>query len=233
MTLGALAPAGAEEAKPARRSAEAPRAACPPREPRVVVQVLDPEPVVSAERGMDELHAMTGNPRTAAARHLGLTSARAEWQTEIRLRLDARRPAEGPVCAVPDRVTITLALAEHVTRIARELPESGCLFQEVAAHERRHVAVNRATLRDAAVRTRAAAEAWARTAEGHGATAEQAAEALRDGLRRAIEPAMAAMRAAQARRHAAIDTLNEYRRLARICPEDQQVLAERVRAAPQ
>jgi hypothetical protein len=232
---GTAAAAQAQEGRAQRPARQAPPVACPPRAPVVQVQVVDPEPLLSAEAGVDALHAMTGRPRMPAARHLGLTVSRIEWRTEITLRtlrLPAPPPGGGQVfCAVPATVTLTLAHAEHRIRIARELTEGGCLFAQVEAHERRHVAVNRETLRAAARTVRTAAEAWARTAEGRGATLEEATDGMRQGLRRAIEPAMEAMRQAQARRHAAIDSPAEYRRLARVCPEDQAMLAERLRDA--
>ncbi|MBL6455627.1 hypothetical protein JMJ55_09855 [Belnapia sp. T6] len=120
---------------------------------------------------------------------------------------------------------------EHRVRIAREIPEGGCLWREVLAHERRHVAVNRRSLREAAAAARAAAAAWAARAEGHGATLEEAMAGLRTGLRQAIEPALAAMRSGRATAHGAIDTQAEYERLGRTCPADQQRLREALRQA--
>jgi hypothetical protein len=126
-------------------------------------------------------------------------------------------------------VVLVLAQTEHLVRIAHEIPRGTCLFRAVEAHERRHVAVNRRTLRAAAGRARRAAEAWAATAEGRGATEREAMAALQRGLRRAIEPAMAAMRAQRDAAHRGIDTEAEYRRLARICAADQRALRERLR----
>ncbi len=181
---------------------------------------------------MEALQALTGLPRMQAARHLGVTVSRIDWHTTIAAhtgRLPATAGRAPVTCAVPAKVTLTLVQAEHRIRIAEELTPGSCLFAEVEAHERRHVAVNRDTLHATARRARAAAEAWARTAEGRGATPEAAVDALRQGLRRTLEPVLEAMRATQARRHAAIDTLAEYRRLARVCPADHARLAERLR----
>jgi hypothetical protein len=226
--LAAVPPAAArEEAAPASRAA-APQAACPPHSPRVRLSLRDPEPVLSHELGVDALHAQTGRPRSATVHHLGLTTSRVEWRSEMDARTATTR--RGGVCAVPDRLVLTLAQPEHRIRIAREIPRGGCLFREVEQHERRHVAVNRRTLREAARRARRAAEAWAAKAEGRGATEQQAMAALQSGLRRAIEPALAAMRAEREAAHRAIDTGAEYRRLARVCPEDQRVVRERLRA---
>jgi len=205
---------------------------CPPRAPRVRLTVADPEPVLSTELGVDALHAETGRPRSASVHHLGLTLSRVEWRSEMdaRTTASAARRGGGGVCAVPGRVVLALVQSEHLVRIAREIPRGGCLFREVERHERRHVAVNRRSLAEAAARARRAAEAWAATAEGHGATEAEAMAALQAGLRRAIEPALAAMRAEREAAHRAIDTTAEYRRLARVCPEDQRALRGRLRA---
>jgi hypothetical protein len=238
LALGpAAAPAAAQEpeeqpqpAEPALAAAAAPAPpspACPPRTPRIRLFVRDPEPVLSAEFGVDALHAETGRPRSATAHHLGLTTSRVEWRSEINARTATDRRG---VCATPDRVELTLVQSEHRVRIAREIPRGGCLFREVEAHERRHVAVNRRTVAEAALRARRAAETWAATAEGRGATEAEALAALQAGLRRAIEPALAAMRQAREAAHRAIDAESEYRRLAQVCPEDQRALRERLRA---
>lgn len=200
--------------------------ACPPARVQVRVAVTDPEPALSTRLGIDALHAKSGRPRSATVHHLALTSSRVEWQGEIDARTMAGR---GGACARPERVLLTLAQTEHLVRIAHEIPRGTCLFRAVEAHERRHVAVNRRTLRAAAARARRAAGAWAAGAEGRGATEREAVAALQRGLRHAIEPAMAAMRAQRDAAHRAIDTEAEYRRLARICPADQRALRERLR----
>ncbi len=183
----------------------------------------DPEPVLLAGADVDELHARTRQPRTPHTHHLALTTSRVDWRSEITAHY-ARAPGAGPVCAVAGAVTVHLVHAEHVIRLAREIPEGGCLWREVLAHERRHVAINRRTLRTALGRVRAAAEAWAARAEARAPEVEPAVGTLQEGLRRAIEPALAAMRAERERGHRAIDTREEYRRLARVCPGDQAVL---------
>jgi hypothetical protein len=207
--------------------AAAGRPACPPRSARIRLAVQDPEPVLGHDLGVDALHAQTGRPRSVTVHHLGLTTSRVEWRSEINARTAAGRRG---VCATPDGVLLTLVQSEHRIRIAREIPRGRCLFREVERHERRHVAVNRRSLAEAARRARRAAEAWAATAEGRGATEAAALAALQAGLRRAVEPALAAMRAEREAAHRAIDTEEEYRRLARVCPEDQRVLRERLRA---
>jgi hypothetical protein len=87
--------------------------------------------------------------------------------------------------------------------------------------------VNRATLRRAAAEAEAAARAWAASAVGRGATEQSAMAALRDGLRRAVSPAMDAMQAARDAAHRGIDSPDEYQRLGRVCPDDHKAVRDR------
>ena len=205
----------------AGEAAAQPECPSPTRPPRVEVALNDPEPTLDLGSGTAALRAEDGAPRDAAHRHLGVTTSRVEWQSEMEARVEA---ASGRVCARPERVAISLRHVEHSVRIARELPRGGCLFRETEAHERRHVAVNRATLRRAAAEVEAAARAWAGSAVGLGATEQSAVAALRDGPRRAIAPAVDAMQAARDAGHREIDRPEEYRRLGSVCPDDQKAI---------
>ena len=220
----ALAAAAALLAAGASSAAAEPE--CPPAaRPRIEVTLDDPEPSLDLDAGMDALRAEADAPRSAAHRHLGVTASRVEWQSELEARVAS---SSGRVCARPERVSITLRHAEHSVRIARELPRGGCLFRETEAHERRHVSANRATLRRAAAEVEAAARSWAASAVGRGATEQSAMAALRDGLRRAIAPAMDAMQAARDAAHREIDRPEEYRRLGSVCPDEHRAIGQRL-----
>lgn len=211
----------------AQAPTEAPPA-CPGGTARVRLTVADPEPVVSRELGVDALHGETGELRSETLHHLGLTTSRVEWYSEIETRY---RSGPGGVCARPSEVELALVQTEHTVRIANEIRPGSCLYREVLAHEQRHVAVNRQTLRRAAARARTAAKAWAARSQGRGATLDEAMETLQHGLRRAIEPALASMRDNREAGHRAIDTEAEYHRLSRVCPADQRLLREVLRPA--
>lgn len=199
---------------------------CPSSRPRVDVALEDPEPTLDLGSGMEALRAEDGAARNAAYRHLGVTTSRVDWQSEVEARVES---SSGRACARPERVSIRLRHAEHSVRVARELPRGGCLFRETEAHERRHVSVNRATLRRTAAEVEAAARNWAASALGRGATEQSALASLQEGLRRAIAPAMDAMQAARDAAHREIDRPEEYQRLGRVCPDEQRALGERAR----
>lgn len=196
-------------------------AACPAPGAEISMQREDPEPALTAAP-MLALRTQMADARAARGQHLGVTSSRVEWRTELSARY-LRQP-DGTVCAVPDRIAIELVHVEHAIRIAEEIPRDGCLWREVLGHERRHVAVNSATLRAAEQAVGRAVQGWSRRAVAHAPSAEAATALLQASLRRAVEPSLAAMRRARARGHGRIDSPAEYDRLARVCPEDQRLL---------
>ncbi|MGG5810203.1 hypothetical protein [Falsiroseomonas sp. CW058] len=205
--------------------------ACPPRgAPALRVTLQDPEPRLLPPLPAAQLRVQAGGggpEGPGQLHHLGLTLSRVEWRSEITVR--SQGPAGGPVCGLPSEVRLSLVHAEHTIRLARELPRDGCLAREVLAHERRHAEVNRRTLRDASEELRATARAWTGRAEVRAADAGQAAIALQDDLARTVEPVLERLRAAREAGHAAIDSAEEYRRLGRICPDDQRRLRASLR----
>ena len=202
-------------------------AACPARgTPVVHVELVDPEPRLLPPLSARRLRVEAGGSADGPfPHHLGLTTSRVEWRSEITVR--SRGAERGPVCAVPAELRIRLLHAQHVIRLAREVPPGGCLAGEVLAHERRHAEVNRRTLRDAAAELRGIARGWAARAETRAPDINAAAVAMQAELAEVLEPALARLRSAREAGHAAIDTPEEYRRLSRVCPDDQR----RLRAA--
>jgi hypothetical protein len=221
----------AARAQPAPPAAAA---ACPPRgTPVVRVEVSDPEPRILSPLPARELRERAGSAEDGLfPDHLGLTLSRVEWRSEITVRSLAptgAQGADGPVCVLPAEVRLALVHAEHSIRLAREVPRGGCLAGEVLAHERRHVQVNRRTLREAVPELRNAARAWAARAEARTEDVAAGALQLQEELAGAVEPVLARLRAARERGHAAIDSPAEYRRLGRVCPEDQKKLRTALR----
>lgn len=214
---------------PAAASAQA-RPACASRAtPTVTLELVDPAPRILAPLPARRLRAVAGGTSNAAFPHqLGLTVSRVEWRGEVTAR--GGRQVDGLVCAVPAAVRLQLRHAEHSIRLAREIPPGSCLAAEVLSHERRHAEVNRRTLRVAADELRALARAWAAQAEARAPDIGAAAVALQDDLAARVEPALTRLRTARAAAHAAIDTPAEYRRLGRVCPQDQRRLRAALRS---
>ena len=203
---------------------------CPQRAPRIRLAMVDKPLEIISSQSIDAMHAESGERRTARRHHLGLTTSRVEWHSELNAHISRHESGRGRVCAVPATVVLTQVAAGQRISIAAEVPKNGCLWREVLAHERRHAAANRASLGVAAAAARLAATRWAAQATGFGGTEDAAMAQLQRGLRASIEPSLAAMRTARVRAHAVIDTPAEYRRLATVCPADQARLAARLRA---
>jgi hypothetical protein len=203
--------------------------ACPMRStasPQVEVVILNPQPRLSRDTTVSALHGLSGQPQRANFHHLGVTVLRMEWRGEVQLSV-ATDP-QG-ICAVVTRVRVTLAHVGHRILIAREIPQGGCLYQEVETHERRHVAANRRALREAVAPVGRALEAWAANAETRAATAEAAREALLSGLQATMTPLIAAVQERRDVANRAIDSPEEYRRIAQSCGVDQLRLQDRLR----
>jgi hypothetical protein len=203
--------------------------ACPTRgttPPQVEVVILDPQPRLSRDTTVAALHALSGQPQRADFHHLGVTAVRMEWRGEV--QVSVATSADG-ICAVVARVRVTLAHVGHRILIAREIPQDSCLYQEVETHERRHVAANRRVLREAAAPARRALEAWATEAEARAATAEAARDALMSGLQTTMMPLIAAVQERRDAANRAIDSPEEYRRIAQSCGADHLRLQDRLR----
>jgi hypothetical protein len=201
--------------------------ACPARgTPVISVELVDPEPRILPQLPARQLRTEAGGHADGAfPHHLGLTTSHVEWRSEITVRAQAGGPGS-PVCAVPAELRIRLIHAEHGIRLARELPPGGCLAAEVLAHERRHAEVNRRTLRETANELRGLVRGWAQRAETRAPDINAAAVALQQELAQVMEPTLERLRLAREAGHAAIDTAEEYRRLSRVCPEDQRRLRQ-------
>lgn len=203
--------------------------ACPPRSttrPQVEVAIVDPQPRLSRDTTIAALHALSGQPQRADFHHLGVTALRMEWRGEVQVSVTSDPSG---ACAEVARVRVTLAHVGHRILIAREIPAASCLYQEVETHERRHVAANRRVLRDAAAPVRRAIEAWANEAEARAATADAAREALLSGLQAAMTPVIAAVQERRDAANRAIDSPEEYRRIAQSCGVDHIRLQDRLR----
>ncbi len=182
--------------------------------------VDDPPVTQDFSRPFAELHRRAGtrppNPRGGQL-HLGLTIVGLSFGTEMGFEMTSGLAG---VCLRPRTIRLTIRHTLHHVMIASEVPAGGCLFQEVLAHEMRHVAVNRQTLATYAPRVREAASRWAAGAVARGGDAQMLAGSLRDQLGAAVKPVLDRLNAARRSQQAAIDSPEEYRRLAASCFAD-------------
>lgn len=184
-----------------------------PREPRVEVRV-DPEPaprVSAVPRDVIRGHA-AGPGRVTT----GLTTTQIEGRAGYSLAR-ARRP-DGAVCIALDEVRGELANRDVEILIDAKYREGSCEHAAVLDHEREHVRINAAALREGegflrrqlATATRPWAGRWVLEPEGR---------AIDAAIGRAIDAAVARIRATATARHAGLDTPQSYARTQRRCED--------------
>lgn len=192
----------------------------PPRAPQVELVVDDPPVTQDFSQPFAALHRRTGarppDPRGGQL-HLGLTIVGLAFNSEINFEMTSGLAG---VCLRPRTIRLTLRHSLHQVMIASEVPRGSCLFQEVLAHEMRHVAVNRQTLATYAPRVREAAVQWAAGAVARGGDAQMLAVSLRDQLGAAVKPVLDRLNATRRSQQAAVDSPEEYRRLSASCFAD-------------
>lgn len=192
----------------------------PPRAPQVELVLDDPPITRDFSQPFAALHRRAGtrppDPRRGQL-HLGVTIVALAFGSEMGFAMSTGLAG---VCLRPQAIRLTLRHTLHHVMIASEVPPGGCLFQEVLTHEMRHVAVNQQTLATYAPRVREAALRWAAGAVARGGDAQVLATSLRDQLGAAVKPVLDQLNATRRRQQAAIDTPEEYRRLAASCFAD-------------
>jgi hypothetical protein len=157
----------------------------------------------------------TSGSTPATHRAIGLTTAVFRQRTQIELQLvDDRRGARA--CGTP-RVRVELSMQPMTVFIAREVAEVPCQGEITLSHEMKHVAVFREVLDDAAQ------DLERELPESIGTTIRRAAspEELQRGLNVAVRDYLAQfMREGQRvldERQAAVDSPEEYARVASAC----------------
>lgn len=122
------------------------------------------------------------------------------------------------LCGTIHSVTIRLRLMERVVHVAREAGADRCLFDEVLAHERRHVAVDEAFLTEAARIAHAELERRGRNYVAFDGATPQALNAELDRMFGAdLERISDRLTRLRLQRQAAVDSPQEDARMRRVC----------------
>lgn len=164
--------------------------------------------------GLAELTARSGS---SLARHrtYGLTTASFGHQTQSEMRLVEQR-ASGRTCGTP-RVRVQLSMQPVVVYLARELADDRCQREATREHELRHVGVNREVLGEAARTLREQLGSALGTAVLHGASGAAIAKQYEAALRDYLSAFMREQQRLLAERQAAVDTPDQYARVASAC----------------
>lgn len=157
---------------------------------------------------------------------LGLTHTESRVSIQVAGRM-LSDPATGYDCIAP-RISVTLYYLPIVVYVGREFPPGSCAYQEVLAHEMRHLNTYLDYLPKAEARVRAA---LARRFEARPlyARSGQAQGLLQNEIDRSWMPYIKSEMQRVEGLHAAIDSPQEYARLGKVCAGEVQSL---IRPAP-
>lgn len=152
---------------------------------------------------------------------LGITSSTLDSSIEY-----SRATTQGGQCSHVQG-TLHLLMAQHDVRIASEIRSMPCLLKEVSEHENQHVELNKVMLSDMqnlmAARIRTIIEASNKLAPS------RRADLIETWAHQNMEQEIKAYWGEQNKRQMALDTPQEYARVAKRCPSEIQQLSQRLK----
>ena len=161
-----------------------------------------------------ELAAMNA---PASPRHSTVGLTRASFGYRSTLELDGLEDARGRRACARPRVRVEVSAAPMTVYVAREFVGDGCREPLILEHEQRHVQVFADFAVEAAPALARRLEATLGRRASVGATMVELQASTKASLEAELDRFLAEAREELARRHAAIDTPDEYERLAREC----------------
>lgn len=143
-----------------------------------------------------------------------------DFSTTWRLEVALSEIAPGRWCASPERIEASFGLSDPAqVLIASELDPRSCAYRTVLAHERQHVEVGKRNARNGANAIRDALDKLATHAfPVESSTRDGAYARAKDLVGRTVDTVSADHVARADRENAAMDTVEEYRRLSAQCP---------------
>lgn len=202
-------------------TAPASAATCPPpgisREAGVTLTTAIAAPTYHNDLTRARITRQAGHPAGTTAENSGLTRSRTAFS--IRPRVTGYGVAGGPAtCLVLDKVEARWQVTELRVDVASEYRPGTCQHREVLEHENQHVDITRDTFREFVPRMEARLKrAAAEIAPARRGDAQQVADRALERLRQAAGEVIAEFQATMRRRHAAIDTPENYRAVSARC----------------
>jgi hypothetical protein len=174
-------------------------------------------PLEVAEDDTQDVAALTTRSKADPARHrtYGLTTVSFGHSTQSELSMLEDR-GNGRACGTP-KVHVELTMQPAVVLLARELAGQGCERDATREHEMRHVAVYRAVLGEAEQRLHAELPQAIGTGLRIAPSIAELKRRFDADLRAYLARFMSEEQADMTARQAAIDTPEEYARVARAC----------------
>jgi len=157
---------------------------------------------------------------------LGLTRYRP--LLSIRLTTKTMDIPEGLTCIYVEHVDVTLGYQDVIVFIANEVPPQSCGFQEVLAHEQKHIAVNQKLLEEYSPLIEARLKDYLKLNGVFREPDPQYATTLvHDGMQGILEDIMNDFHTENTRRQQRVDSHEEYQRLGLVCNGQLSAIAHR------
>ena len=175
-------------------------------------------PVYDNNTPVIALQSLSGNEAYHIHETLTLGLTRYQPSFEISVPIMTTQAADGLACAYVDHVDVKVGYKDVTVYVAQEIPQNSCGFQEVAAHEQKHIAVNRAILNEFAPVIQTKIQAYLKT---NGVFREEnpdyALSLVREKLKTILTETASAMVAENQRRQQGVDSPAEYARISASC----------------
>ncbi len=198
-------------------------ATCPAArlEPQVILTVSQSAVMQDNSKTIHDLIAMAqehGHAFTSGGRHVPLGLTRVKTRYTSKLETEVLRLPDGTHCAYLKTLWLTVLFDNTTVYIATNLPRDSCIYDEVLAHEHKHVAADRALLERWKPELQRQAEDAARSAVVTSAsTADEATKYIGSYLEPYLQRTVNALMAARDADQSLIDTTAEYTRISRSC----------------
>jgi hypothetical protein len=175
-------------------------------------------PVYDYATGIAEITALSADAHHTIREGLTLGLTRYEPMLEMQVPVKGVQLPDGLACAHVEHVDVTVGYKDVTVYVASEIPQGSCGFDQVMAHEQKHIDVNKQILAEYAPRIEAELGAYLKQ---NGVFREldpdYATGILREKLQGIINSIMEEMSAENQKRQQGIDTVAEYNRVSASC----------------
>jgi hypothetical protein len=188
------------------------------------------EPTYDYSTDLTELQRLAKDPiHNVHGTHKGLTLGLTRYEPLLEFRIPVKgvKFSNGLACAHVDNVDVSFGYKNVVVYVPREVPQGSCGFNQVMAHEQKHIDVNQQIL---AEYTPLIKEKLAAFLKANGVFREQdpdyALSLLKEKLQSIINEMGAQMTEDNVRRQQLVDSPEEYRRVSASCNGQLSVISQ-------
>lgn len=185
-----------------------------------------PTPAYDFNQGIGTLMAMSADTHHSIREGLSLGLTRYEPILEVRAPIVGIKLPNGGSCAHVEHVDVTLGYENVVVLVAHEIPQGTCGFNEVMAHEMRHIAANQQILQMYVPRIADELKAYLRVnGARQEASTDYAMNIVGQKLHDIVNPLLQEMSQENERLQQTIDTPQEYARITASCNGQLRAIA--------